>query len=138
MPVAPIPGSGNVPAIWQHYANLLDQEFPNETANGTDIGAEYLAYYNTHPNANARLTYLKIVAAYAELQDVPGALANALSLGTQTAANAATDVPKSLQGINLIGGIFQGLTSRELWVRIVEVGLGIGLVYIGIKKVSEK
>ena len=63
-----------------------------------------------------------------------------IGAGNEPDASTALAVGKSaastLTGINAIGDFFQRLTQSHTWIRVAEVLLGLGLIVVGLAKLS--
>ena len=67
--------------------------------------------------------------AIAPAIDSTSTIGTAISKGAQAFANS---VPNPLSGLDAIGAFFGGLTSANLWIRVLKGGIGAALLIVGV------
>lgn len=109
-------------------------------------GTEQLA--ETQPNSVSLFQKLFVNAFIADYNmavkqgsQPGGPNANILNPATAVKAGVQGDVNSLLSGLHIgglsdIGDFFHRLTEKETWTRVAEVGIGVILLYVGLKAVT--
>ena len=138
MPAAPV--STPPPPIVEHYALLLDQEFPgylsgDKTKTMADL---YIEYMQKHPKADAKKVYETTVSQLHAIAKLPGIIAGQIAVGATIIGDAGPaagiGVNKAAQGIGVPG---QG-DWTNLVTRLAEFGIGAILLIIGFNAIVSK
>jgi hypothetical protein len=122
---------------------------PGQVIPGSTIGQQWLAWYEAdstlHPGnsvaqyaAGFLITWESVElgsdlsAAVGEAGTVTAAIGTGAVAGTSQFTQQATTAGGLLTGVNAIGDFFTRLTSKQLWIRVAEVGLGLLLFAVGL------
>lgn len=111
------------------YAANFDAHYP-----GKNAGAAFLAYAAAHPSDTAQQAAQAFTTMIA-VEGLDKAVAAALAGSAQLLGAAA-----KISGLNPFQGWLTGflsvLTSAHTWERVLEVGLGIVLIALGVAKLT--
>jgi len=89
----------------------------------------------TKPSGSADSPVYGPFATQAEAQAQASEL-NGIAQSGAKAGEKAAGIASPLSGIDAIGAFFNIIGNRETWVRVIEVGLGTVLVFIGINHLT--
>src|SRR6185369_11659159 len=102
MPTAPI--STPAPPAVQHYAELLEEQYPGYLSDSNmTIGDAFIAYMAKHPNANPQKVYELVVFRLKAAGKLPGVIGGAI--GT-----TATVIGK----VGIAGGVGVAKASQDI------------------------
>jgi hypothetical protein len=139
MPAAPV--STPPPPIVEHYALLLEEQFPgyvSGTKPNTTLAELYINYMRKHPNADAQQVYKTVVGRLQEVANLPGTIGGAIGSTATIIGDAGpaagVGVNKAAKGIGIPG---QG-DWTNLVTRLAEFAIGIILLNIGLRAIIGK
>lgn len=138
MPAAPV--STPPPPIVEHYALLLEEQFPgyvSGTKPNTTLAELYIQYMQKHPHADAQQVYKTVVARLQEVANLPGTIGSAIGATAtiigKAGPAAGVGINKAAQGLGGGQGDWTNLVTR-----LAEFGIGAILLIIGFNAIVSK
>lgn len=133
MPAAPV--STPLPPAWEHYALLLEQQYPGWlSGEHRSLADAFIAYMKKHPNANPKTVYdttvrqLNVIAHLG--QTIGGQIATGATIIGIAGPAAGIGVAKAAQDIT------HGFNLGNILMRIGEIVLGVVLIGVGVAKLT--
>ena len=135
-PSTPTPGVSSRASLVTYYSGIL-QKLPGKYT-GTDVqydGLTWSALYRKLAAANPTQDPKALADTVLGVANLQGVVTNAIepavdstsTIGTAISKGAqsfANSVPNPLSGLDAIGAFFGGLTSANLWIRVLKGTIG--------------